>query len=219
MKVAIVAAVLFCVALVGGAVYLTTHTSKTAATRILPMSSQYTQRVSDEAWVTGATKPTVTLIEYADFQCPGCAAMAPIISQVMPKVSDFVQLRYRIYPLPQHSLARAAAAAGESAGRQGKFWEMHDILFANQTSWEAMTAGQFRSELDTYASSLNLNIDQFNQDLDDDSVFDPINKDITAANQIPLQATPTLVINGKVVQTLPTSADELTALLNAARPQ
>ncbi|MEK7131726.1 MAG: thioredoxin domain-containing protein, partial [Patescibacteria group bacterium] len=90
----------------------------------------------DSDWIKGAPlKDTrVTLIEYSDFQCPACGAYYPMVKQLGQEFKN-LSIVYRHFPLPQHANARPAAQAAEAAGQQGKFWEMHDIVFDNQNSW------------------------------------------------------------------------------------
>lgn len=217
MKLAIAGLIGFCVVLIGGAVFYATRPSAPQL-RILPMNEQYTQRVENNAWTKGATNATVVLTEYADFQCPGCAAMVPIVNEVLSR-TDFVRLEYRNYPLTQHNKARLAAKGAEAAGRQGKYWDMHGIIFANQANWEGTSVTTFRDTLKQYAQSLNLNVDQFMADVDDKSLDDIINKDVSDGNRVPVTGTPTFQVNGTKLEALPKSADEFIALLEAARPQ
>jgi protein-disulfide isomerase len=88
-----------------------------------------------EEWVRGSATSTTILVEYSDFQCPACKAYEPLVEQMVAKYGDRVAFVYREFPLYQiHVNADAAARAAEAAGKQGKFWEMHDLLFANQAT-------------------------------------------------------------------------------------
>lgn len=216
MKGIIIAAAVFCVALIGGGVFLATRTTSSAV-RLMPLDAAYTQRVQQGYWVRGnTTNPKVTLTEYGDFQCPGCAAMFPLIEQVVKNNGDILKFEWHTYPLPQHNKGKAAAIAAEAAGRQGKFWDMHQLLYANQTSWTDQLTSTFRNTVIEYAKALQLNQDQFKQDLDDASIMDAVNKDVELGNKIPLSATPTLEINGKVLATLPSTVEQLTQLIQDA---
>ena len=83
----------------------------------------------------GAAEAKVTIVEYSDFECPACGAMAPVISEIIKRYSKEVKVVYKNFPLADHKWAFVAAKAGECAFDQGKFWEFHDILFARQRSW------------------------------------------------------------------------------------
>ena len=95
-----------------------------------------TSAVSDSDWVKGNRSAPVVLVEYSDFQCPACAASAPLVKQLTEEFGNKIAFVYRHFPLPQHKNAYPAAQAAEAAGKQGKFWEMADLIFANQTKWE-----------------------------------------------------------------------------------
>ncbi|CAN5142380.1 hypothetical protein BH11PAT4_BH11PAT4_6880 [soil metagenome] len=215
MKFAIAGMVAFCVLLIGGGVFFATRPNAPQV-RSIAMNEQYTNRVAANAWVKGSVNPSVTITEYADYQCPGCAGMAPVINEVVSK-TDYVKLEYRNYPLSQHNKARLAARAAESAGRQGKFWDMHAILFANQSTWESTSLTSFRETVKEYAKNLGLNIDQFVADLDDDSIDEQINQDISDGNKVPVTGTPTILVNGQKLESLPRTADEFIALVEASK--
>jgi protein-disulfide isomerase len=215
MKLAIAGMIAFCVILIGGGVFFATRPDAPQV-RSIAMSEQYTNRVAAKAWVKGATNASVTITEYADYQCPGCAAIAPLITEVLSK-TDFVKFEYRNYPLTQHNKARLAARAAESAGRQGKYWDMHGILYANQAAWENTTLTAFRDTVKGYASNLGLNAEQFVADLDDKAIDSLINQDVSDGNKVPVTGTPTILVNGVKLETLPKSADEFIALLEASK--
>ncbi|MEK7508222.1 MAG: thioredoxin domain-containing protein, partial [Patescibacteria group bacterium] len=88
------------------------------------------------AWMKGNPSALVTLVEYSDFQCPACGSYYPIVKRIMAEFGDRINLTYRHFPLRRiHESADLAARASEAAGNQGKFWEMHDMLFENQARW------------------------------------------------------------------------------------
>ena len=89
--------------------------------------------ITEKDWVKGSADAPVTLVEYTDFQCPACGAYYPLIKQLTEEFGDKVRVVIRHYPLIEiHKNALSGARAAEAAGRQGKFWEMYDILFSNQ---------------------------------------------------------------------------------------
>ena len=205
----------FCIALIGLAVYFSVH--QATVPRSSPLDASYTKRLDKGAWYSGSQNPKVTIIEYADFQCPGCRAEAPLISQAIAANKDVAQLEFHTYPLVTiHANALQAAKAAEAAGRQGKFCEFHDLLFTNQPDWSTQTSADFSKILDGYASSLKMNLDQFHQDSDDNTIEDPINKDVTAGDAIHIQGTPTLIINGTTLTSLPKSVDDYNTLIKEA---
>ena len=87
-------------------------------------------------WIRGNGEARAVVVEYSDFQCPACAAYEPVVDRMLEELGDQVVLVYRHYPLTSiHNNAQLAAQAAEAAGLQGKFWEMHDQLFLQQTVW------------------------------------------------------------------------------------
>lgn len=130
----------------------------------------------------------VTIVEFGDFQCPACAALVPIIKQVKEENPD-VKFVYRQFPLTQvHEFAQLAAEASLAAHAQGKFWEYHDVLFANQSQLA-------RSDLGAHANTLGLDLDRFNRELDEGMYRDAVQKSITDGNIVGVQGTPSLYIN------------------------
>jgi protein-disulfide isomerase len=217
MRGIIIATVIGCLALIGVAIFFTVN-SPGAGPRLTPLAEQYTKRVEEGYWKKGPEQPKVTMTEYLDYQCPGCGALSSVVDEAVRQTTEFVEYRVRMYPLISiHNKAQVAARAAEAAGRQGKFWEMHDILFANQQGWESAAPASFRTTVLSYAESLQLNSEQFKQDLDDQNIDEAIDRDKTAGNRIPVQGTPTLLINDRVITNLPQTAEELVKLLTDAR--
>jgi protein-disulfide isomerase len=97
--------------------------------------SPVSNEISSMDHALGPETARLTILEYSDFQCPACASYAPVMTQVLAKYPEDVRLVYRNFPLNQiHPNAYEAALAAEAAGKQGKFWDMHDLLFANHSS-------------------------------------------------------------------------------------
>ncbi|HSI20725.1 MAG TPA: thioredoxin domain-containing protein [Verrucomicrobiae bacterium] len=216
MRGIIICAVLACIAIIGSAILFTLNSSG-GGPRVVPMHSSYEQRVADGYWKKGAEQPKVTFLEYLDFQCVPCRAASPMIDEAYTQTRDFVQIQNRIYPITlNHPLALQAARGAEAAGRQGKYWEMHDNLFVNQPLWEKQSSEAFKGTLDSYAKAFNLNIEQFHRDLKDATLDEPIDRDMAMGNKIPLQQTPLFFINGKVVETFPANSTELVEILKKA---
>lgn len=168
----------------------------------IPLPSEV---VADD-WKIGNPSASVTIIEYADFQCPACAATSPLLARVMDEYGDQVQLVYRYFPLNSiHPNADIAARAAEAAGHQNKFWEMHNMLFANQNAWSSLSNPT--DTLVTYATSLDLNIDQFKADLTSSEIRDRVNRDLKSAEQAGLTGTPSIFVNGQQLSPNPGSFD------------
>ena len=212
----IIAAIVLCFLLIGGGIYLALRPSKPQP-RQLALSPAYVQHQKDGFLERGAAKPKVVVTEYGDFQCPACYKFEPTLAAAMLQTADIAQLQFKQYPISKlHDKAQLGALASEAAGRQGKFWEMHDLLYKEQPTWEPDTVVSFRDRLSGYAKSLNLNADQFNADLDDSTTADLIAADIAQGDADKLQGTPDILINGKPTEAIPQSIDALVALIRQA---
>lgn len=165
--------------------------------------------------VAGESTTGVTLVEFGDFQCPACASYYPIVNQIKSEYADQITFQFRHFPLINiHPNAMAAHRAAEAAGRQGKFFEMHDLLYARQRSWaEAQNASQI---FEDFATELGLNIDQYKQDVASQSVLDVINADIKVGQNAGAQSTPTFVLNGERLDPAPQSYNEFKTLIDEA---
>lgn len=148
--------------------------------------------------VYGNPDAKVIVIEYADFQCPGCASAYENVNEIKELYKDEVAFVFRHFPLTSiHPNALAASAVAEAAGKQGKFWEMHDILFANQTNWKDLRAENRGAIFAGYATELELNIDQFNSDLGSKTVSNKIAQDRAVGSKAGVSSTPTFFLNGE----------------------
>ncbi len=140
----------------------------------------------------------VTVVEYSDFQCPACGAYYPLVKSLEDKYSDRVQFIYRHFPLTAvHRNAMLGALASEAASNQGKFWEMHNMLFDNQTEWSENDNP--RDVLLGYADKLRINRDQFNRDLDSAETMARVQRDIRSGDNANVNATPTFFLNNQKV--------------------
>lgn len=143
----------------------------------------------------GAGKQGVTLVEYGDLQCPACKSYYPIVKQIEKEYGDDITVQFRHYPLNQiHPHAFEAARAAEAAGKQDKFFEMHDLLYENQDSWAQ--APNATVIFEGFAGQLGLNLEQFKSDTASEQVAATINADIKAGQAIGVSSTPTFILNG-----------------------
>jgi len=145
--------------------------------------------------ILGNPDAPITVVEFSDFQCPFCARTAPLIKQVQDKYGDKVRVVYKHFPLQFHAAARPAAIASIAAQEQGKFWEMHDVLFENTTSLS-------EAKMDDYAQQAGLDVERFKADYAqkkteyDARVTAEYQEGVAAA----VRGTPTLYINGRKVR-------------------
>lgn len=171
--------------------------------------------VSDSDWYVGGKDATVTLVEYSDFQCPACAAYYPVMKSLAQNYGDKLKIVYRNYPLSQiHANAQLAAQAAEAAGIQGKFFEMHDVLFSNQNNWSDLADPT--EAFTTYATQIGLNVDQFKTDLTSSAVKDAIAQDVRGGNRANVDSTPTFFLNGLQISSNPQGLAPFMTLIDAA---
>lgn len=150
--------------------------------------------VREGDWTRGPATSSVVIIEYSDFQCPACRTYEPLVKQLLSERPD-VTFVYRHFPLVTiHANADIAAEAAEAAGRQGKFWEMHDILFERQDAWA--TSPTARSVFASYATELGLDAEQFSKDILDTQVRSKVTNDYRLGMKAGVQGTPTFFLNG-----------------------
>jgi len=156
--------------------------------------------VSDADRAQGPEDAPVVLVEYSDFQCPACRAFHPIVKQLIEDNPEQLRFVYRNLPLQSiHPNAFSAARAAEAAGKQGKFWEMHDLLFERQDTWSGVTRP--KTTFMEYAEELGLNAEQFDEDYDSEVVAEKIRADIQTAEELNLGSTPSFTLNGIVIDT------------------
>ena len=146
--------------------------------------------INDKDHVVGEGNATVTLVEYGDFECPYCGQAHPVVEEVRKIEGNKLKFVFRNFPLSQvHPHANRAAYAAEAAAKQGKFWEMHDLLFDNQFAFED-------SDLTTYAQNLDLDMRQFAEDMRSEEIAKKVKDDFLSGVNSGVNGTPTFFING-----------------------
>lgn len=189
--------ILIVVVILGGIFIATNHNSNNGTGGNNGSSSQPTNHIE------GSAKTGVKLVEYGDYECPFCGQFYPIVKQVADQYKDQIQFQFRNLPLSQiHKNAFAGARAAEAASLQGKFWEMHDLLYQNQdpngaTGWVASN-DPLNDYFVSFAQQLGLNVSQFKTDFASSKVNNAINADLAAFKKTGLdEATPTFFLDGK----------------------
>jgi cyclophilin family peptidyl-prolyl cis-trans isomerase/protein-disulfide isomerase len=169
--------------------------------------------VSASDWVRGPADASITIIEYADFQCPACSQLDPVLEKLEEEYPKDLRVVFRHFPLESvHDKAAISSQAAEAAGAQGKFWEMHDLLYTRQSEWSAMTVDQFQDWAAARAKDLGLNVDQFKSDIASQPIVDKIQQAWEHNAGIGMPGTPFLLINNQVYQG-PLSYANLDAIL------
>jgi protein-disulfide isomerase len=151
------------------------------------------QQISlEHAPVKGPAAAPISLVEFSDFECPYCAEIAPVVHQLLAAYPRQVRFAFKHYPLPMHKESPLAHEAALAAGDQGKFWEMHDALFAGQ---DKLT----RDDLIAKAKQLNLDVPRFTKDLDTHRFKPQIDADRQEGNRLGVDGTPYFFINGHAI--------------------
>lgn len=161
----------------------------------LPVESQIPDLDEDDH-VLGPDDAPITFIEYADFQCPACAGLSSVKGYLTEKYGDQLQFAYRDLPLTGiHDNAIIAAEAAEAAAAQGKFWEMHDLLYESQDEWSGLSEEEVVGKLVEYAGELDLDTERFETELSEHTYREQIMADYEEYQAYGKMATPTYVVN------------------------
>lgn len=149
---------------------------------------------------------TVTVTEYSDYQCPACAYFHPIVEGLKDQFGDQIKVKLRHFPLDNHQFAALAARAAEAADNQGKFDEMHNLIFENQDRWS--NTSDPTSIFVNYARDIGLDIEQFREDLNDAETQQIVMEQKEEGVDHGVNATPTFFIEGEKLEDLPRTYEE-----------
>lgn len=194
--------------------------------------------------VRGGANAPVTIEEFGDFQCPPCGELFPRLAKVEADYGERLRVVFRNKPMRKHEHAVLAACAAEAAGLQGRFWEMHDLLFENSLRWTkgVDTVGpdappsrrleskilameiEVRDVFARYAEILKLDVERFKRDMDSAEVKARVDSDLTRATTLGVDRTPTLYVNGRLLpvvsyQSVPTLHAAIDAALNGTQQE
>lgn len=164
-------------------------------------------------WSVGPEDARITLVVYDDLQCPACARYHVILKQLRERLPGNVRLNFRHFPLKRHANAFFAALCTEAAGRQGKFWEMQDLLYEKQREWATKGRGELEKVFRRYAESLGLDVGQFTRDLYAPELIARVQRDKKSGEVAGVKATPTIFLNNIELQRLPPSYEAFRRLL------
>jgi protein-disulfide isomerase len=195
--------------IVGGSVLY--RVKKPAGTPLRIQESADT--ASGTTHVLGPANAPATLEEYGDFQCPPCGTLSAPLNQIVQDYRPRVRLIFHEFPLASHSHAREAALAAEAAALQGKFWEMHDVLYREQPVWSKAT--DIRPLFDSYAGILGLDVTRFKGDMQSPKIKERVEADQQHGNTIGVKNTPTIFLNNTAVEPEKLNAQALRAGLDA----
>jgi protein-disulfide isomerase len=174
-----------------------------------PLSAELQTAIAQGGGVSfGPSNAKVQIVEFSDFQCPYCSRAAIVVHQIKEKYGDRVRFTFRQFPLPMHPNAHGAAEAALAGNTQGKFWEYHDRLFKNQSQLD-------RAGLEEHAKQAGLNMATFKKSLDDHKFAAAVDSDVKLGEQVQVQGTPSMFINGARVQN-PGSFEAVAEMIEAA---
>jgi protein-disulfide isomerase len=221
------------VLLIGSVSALLLYRSKQAST---PLKIAEGKPGAEPPHVRGPAAARVTLEEFGDFQCPPCGTLAATLLKVEHDYSDRVRVVFREFPLAIHAHAFTAACAAEAAGLQGRFWEMHDLLFENAPQWSKESPKPFINVMPNgssstplpesasgirlvfagYATTLGLDVERFKKDLDSEQVTGRIKADQERAGSIGVDRTPVLFVDGVKIPFSSFAEKELREIIDSA---
>jgi protein-disulfide isomerase len=146
--------------------------------------------VGERDHIRGPADAPITLVEYGDFECPFCGMAYPVVRELRRRLGDRLRVVFRYFPLRnEHPHAQHAAEAAEAAAAQGKFWEMHDLLFEHQQALDD-------ADLIRYAAELGLDTDRFRRELTEHRYRDRVQEDLLSGLHSGVRGTPTFFVNG-----------------------
>lgn len=164
--------------------------------------------------IKGNASSSVVVMEYSDFQCSACRTYYPIMRELTTEFGERVAFVFRHFPLTGiHANAEFTARAAQAADKQGKFWEMHDLLFEKQDEWAKVV--DVEPMFESYATLLDISVEQFKIDWRSKEVKDFVRAQKAHAIKSGLQGTPTFFINGKQIQN-PNSVEAFRAIITDA---
>jgi len=224
-------AIIGAVLLVGSVSALLLFRSKYSST---PLKIAAGNPGAEPAHIRGPAHAQVTLEEFGDFQCPPCGKLAATLQTVEHDYGTSVRVVFRQFPLPMHEHAQTAACAAEAAGLQGRFWEMHDLLFQHALEWGKETARPFirvvpapnaspdenavgvRAIFTDFAKTIGLDVERFKKDIDSEEVKARIKSDQDRAASIGVDRTPILFVDGVQIPFSSLNVNALHAVIDAA---
>jgi protein-disulfide isomerase len=156
------------------------------------------------------TAQTVEIIKYSDYQCPACRQGYELLKPLVQEFGDKVVINYRHFPLSGFQFSRLAAHAAEAARNQGKFNDMHVLIFESQQQWSQGNADQYFTQ---FAEEIGLDMEQFREDIESEEVAERVESNRQEGIRRTVNATPTYFMNGQKIQQNPQTYEQLKALV------
>lgn len=161
-------------------------------------ASEAQQKELRTGWNQGNPQAKVVVTEFGDFQCPACGRIHPMIkNELLPKYGDRILFVFKNFPLDMHKNSWPSAQAAEAAGAQGKYWEMHNLIYEKQDEWSELASPN--EKFVTYAREIGIDVDKFKSDIEAKRFKDRIQADVDLGKQLELPGTPSFYVNGQPV--------------------
>ena len=197
--------------IVGGAIFFLSRPSS-----VTPQKADEKLLMGTHHYEISTASAKATLVEFGDYECPACGAYAPVVDQVLKDFSGSLNYVFREYPLTSiHPNAMLGSEAAQAAGLQGKYWQMHEILYQKQNEWSVVDGATARKDILGYAKNIGLNVEQFTKDLDSNTVKNYVQADMNDGDALGINQTPTFYLNG-VMMNNPSSLADFESAVRAA---
>lgn len=205
------------VALITVAAATALYRAKRPAPGSISKEKPLTTEKPESTHARGSASAPVTLEEFGDFQCPPCGALAGPLLEIEKGYGPKLRVIFRNFPFDIHEHAREAACAAEAAGAQGRFWQMHDLLYREQATWSK--AADAREMFESYARLLGLDIERFKKDMDSGATQERVAADQKRGNDLGVKNTPTIFINNRQLPTTSLNPNGVRAAIDEALRQ
>ncbi len=181
---------------------------------VLTSTGNAAEPAAAEPHARGPKTARVTLEEFADFQCPPCGKLSLLLKGMLNEFPGDLRVVFRHFPLRGHQHAKEAAAATEAAGLQGKFWEMHDLLYREQALWSRQP--EVGALFENYAGQLGLDLEKFREDRASAAVLERVAADQKYGTGLGVNSTPTVFVNGQQVPAKGLNTESVRRAIRAA---
>lgn len=190
------------------------YRAKRPQTATIPQTMAASKERGEQIHARGPANAAVTLEEYGDFQCPPCGGLEAPLQQIERDYASSLRVIFRNFPFTIHEHAHEAAYAAEAAGLQGRFWEMHDLLYREQAVWAKTKDAQLL--FDSYAGMIGLDLERFKKDAGGEQVKAKVESDRKRGEELGVKNTPTIFINNQSVPPTSLNPTALRAAVDAA---
>lgn len=210
--------IIFTIVILIGSVFFfnKTSTPSSSTSTSTPVSNEQKKllKVVSDDYIKGNKSASVTLVEYLDFECEACGAYFPLVKQLANEYQDKVRFVVRYYPIMGHKNGLQSAYAVEASAKQGKYWEMHNILFEDQKTWgEKQKADP--TIFEGYAQQIGLDLELYKKDVVSQEVKNRVERDRNSGNKLGIMGTPSFFLDGEKIPN-PKSLEDFKSFIDTA---